>query len=125
MEMHGKEEEGYLSIFENQKVLPLIKRVFWTYHTPKDVTRGKHAHLETEMILIAVAGSIDINTIDALGKKNEFQLSTPNQGLYIPKMCWHEMKYSIGAVQLVLSSTIYDEKDYIRSFSTFSDLIKI
>lgn len=121
----GKENIGYLSIASFEDELPFqIKRIFWTYGTPSNVSRGRHAHYETEMILIALNGEINVKSTDRNGLETEFLLRNPNQGLIIPKLCWHEMFYSIDAVQLVMSSTLYDEKDYIRSLDLFKEITK-
>ncbi len=116
----GDAEIGYISVAENHKSIPFeIKRVFWSYHTPDKVVRGRHAHHQTEMILIATLGRIIVNTEMPNGELSVFSLESPNQGLYLPKYCWHTMQYSHIAVQLVLASELYDEKDYIRSYDTF------
>ncbi len=120
----GKSSEGYISIFQNGKDMPFeIKRTFWTYYTPEEVIRGRHAHHETEMILIAAAGKIIVRTEMPGGLMNEFVLEKPETGLYLPKYCWHTMQYSHNAVQLVLASTEYNEQDYIRSYDDFKLLV--
>lgn len=121
----GKPSEGYLSVAELQDVIPFdVKRIFWTYFTPEDIIRGRHAHIETEMVLIAVAGKIEVNTEMPDGTRQNFILEKPDQGVYMPKMCWHTMKYSHNAVQLVLVSTPYVESDYIRDYEEFNKLKK-
>jgi len=117
----GNPAEGYISIFQNGSDLPFeIKRCFWTYYTPQEIIRGHHAHHETEMILIAAAGKIIVQTEMPGGIKNEFILENPELGLFIPKLCWHTMQYSHNAVQLVLASTAYSEADYIRNYEDFN-----
>jgi len=121
----GKPTEGYISIVESQNEIPFeIKRSFWTYFTPEEVVRGRHAHFETEMVLIALAGRIIVNTEMPDGKINVFILDKPDMGLYMPKLCWHTMQYSHSAVQLVLTSTEYSDSDYIRSYEEFKLLKK-
>lgn len=122
---NGGLEIGYIAIGENLKAIPFeMKRIFWAYYTPDSVLRGRHAHHETEMILIAAAGRILITT-EMKGKKHEvFVLEKPNEGLYLPHMCWHTMQYSHNAVQLVVASTLYDESDYIRNYEDYQELIK-
>ena len=120
---NGASEIGYLGIAENGKNLPFdIKRVFWAYYTPDSVIRGRHAHYDTEMILIAVAGRIIVTTEMPGESINLFTLENPNEGLFIPKKCWHTMQYSHNAVQLVLASSNYMESDYIRNYDTFKQL---
>jgi hypothetical protein len=120
---NGSLELGYLTIAEELNLVPFsVKRVFWAYYTPDSVVRGRHAHFETEMVLIAVAGTIIITT-EMLGEEPQvFRLDKPYMAIYLPKLCWHTMQYSHNAVQLVLASTVYTEKDYIRSYEQFKQL---
>lgn len=119
----GNPSEGYISIFQNGVEMPFdIKRCFWTYYTPQEIIRGRHAHYETEMILIAAAGKIIVQTEMPGAIKNEFILENPELGIFIPKLCWHTMQYSHNAVQLVLVSSEYSEKDYIRSYEDFKKI---
>lgn len=114
---------GYISVAEFENRIPFeIKRAFWAYFTPDSVIRGKHAHHQTEMVLIAVAGKIEITTEMHNKKPEVFVLENPNEGLYLPKLCWHTMKYSHNSVQLVLASSFYNESDYIRDYNEFLKL---
>jgi hypothetical protein len=116
----GKPVEGYISVAESDKNIPFkLKRVFWTYYTPESIVRGKHAHHKTEMVLIAAAGKIIVNTEMQNGEKATFILDKPTMGLYLPPKTWHTMTYTHNAIQLVLASTLYLEKDYIRSYGKF------
>ena len=123
-ETFGSKEEGFLTVAQQYKEVPFnIRRIFWVVDTPTQVSRGGHAHIDTEMILIALRGSIKITTLDCSGEEQTFDLHQSNQGLYLPKMVWHEMTYSPDAVQLVLASSDYHESDYIRNYSTFQSQI--
>ena len=116
----GSTELGYISVAQYEEKIPFeIKRVYWTYYTPQSVIRGGHANIEKEMILIAVAGKIEITTETKGGVRDSFILDQPHQGLYLPKLCWHSMKYSHNAVQLVIASNNYSSEDYIRDYQTF------
>ncbi len=111
---------GYITIAENQRNVPFdIKRVYWTYYTPQDVTRGGHAHYNLEQVIIAVSGTITFTTEDVDGNKEEFILDSPDKGLYIPKLIWRDIKFSHNAVLLCLASEKYIESDYIRDYETF------
>lgn len=119
----GNSAVGYISVAENLKSVPFeIKRVFWTYFTPEELTRGHHAHYNTEQILIAVAGKIRVFSELPNGEKEVFTLDKPHIGLYIPPYCWHYMEYSHIAVQLVLASNVYDEQDYIRDYNQYKQI---
>lgn len=120
---YGDSSIGYISVAEIEKNIPFeLKRVFWTYYTPESIVRGRHAHHETEQVLIATAGRIVVTTELANGETNIFTLDKPNVGVYIPPNAWHTMQYSHNAVQLVLASTVYDESDYIRSYDEFKKI---
>jgi dTDP-4-dehydrorhamnose 3,5-epimerase-like enzyme len=121
----GHPEIGYLSVAENTQNIPFeIKRVFWTYYTPQDICRGRHAHHETQIIIVAVHGSIMVETEMIDGEKCNFQLNSPNIGLYLPILCWHTLQYSHDAVQMVMASTNYDANDYIRDYEGFRKILK-
>lgn len=113
----GEPSQGFISIAE--KLNFDVKRVFWTYFTPESIVRGRHAHHETEMIIVAAAGRIIVNTEMPDGHLNVFTLDRPNMGVFVPKKCWHTMQYSHSAVQIVLASTDYVESDYIRHYEDF------
>ncbi|WP_318847315.1 FdtA/QdtA family cupin domain-containing protein [Chryseobacterium sp. JV558] len=118
----GSPELGYITISETQKDVPFdIKRVYWTYYTPQDVSRGGHAHKNLQQLIVAVAGTITFNTEDKNGKKEVFVLDSPNTGLYIPKLVWRDIKFSHSAVLLCLASELYDEDDYFRNYQDFKN----
>ena len=123
IEKFGDDSEGYLSVIHGNSDIPFsIARAFLTWETPLDVRRGKHAHHKTQMVLIAANGEIHVETETLDGEKAQFILNSPDKGLYLPALCWHTMRYSPGAVQLVLTSTRYDANDYIRSYDKFLEL---
>lgn len=117
---------GYISIAQwNSPPLPFdLRRVFWTYHTPESIVRGRHAHYSTEQVLIAVSGRIVVTTESVDGNVHSFVLDRPDKGLYIPPNVWHTMQYAHTAVQLVFASTEFSEKDYIRDYSKFKEVWK-
>ncbi len=118
----GQSSLGFISVAEHPDSVPFpIKRVYWTYYTPQNVTRGGHAHKELEQVIFAVSGTITFYTEDRQGKKDEFVLSEPNKGIYLPPYIWREIKFSHNAVLLCLASEGYDEDDYIRNYDAFKN----
>ncbi len=118
----GSSELGYITIAEVEKNVPFnIQRVYWTYYTPQDVTRGGHAHKKLQQIIFAVSGTITFNTDDGDGNKETFVLDHPTKGLYIPQLVWRDIKFSHNAVLLCLASELYDENDYFRDFEEFKN----
>ena len=115
----GNSKQGYISIAENENLPFDVKRIYWTYFTPENVERGGHAHHDLMQLLIAVSGKIIVNTEMPDGTKERFVLSSPNQGVYLPKYSWHVMQYTHNAVQMCIASMVYEEKDYIRDYNDF------
>jgi WxcM-like, C-terminal len=115
----GQPSQGYLSIGQPGNLPFTIRRLFWTYFTPQNVIRGRHAHYHTQMVIIAVHGRIELSTETIAGEKQQFRLETPDAGVFVPRYTWHTMQYSHDAVQLVLTDTDYDEADYIRDYALF------
>lgn len=121
----GDSTIGYISVTEAEKFVPFeIKRVFWTYYTPESIVRGRHAHYQTDQVLVAVSGRIIVTIEEPDGKINVFNLDHPNQGVFVPANCWHTMQYSHSSVQLVFASTVYEESDYIRNYEDYIKVYK-
>lgn len=116
---HGTSLIGYLTAAEANTIPFSLKRVFWTYFTPERIIRGKHAHKKTTVLVFALTGKIIVTTETTRGVKQTFVLDKPNVGLLIPPMIWHTQRYSHTAIQLALASRPFDEKEYIRDYSTF------
>lgn len=114
-----EDPRGNLSVLE-KNILPfVIKRVYFLYDVPSGAERGGHAHIEQEECIIAVSGSFDVVLNDG-DTETVFSLNKPNEGLYVSKNTWRELKnFSSGSVCLVVSSGEFDEQDYIRSFSEY------
>jgi len=116
---HGAPVIGYLTAPTGDDIPFRIRRVFWTYFTPERITRGRHAHKKTSIVLFALTGKIIVSTETRAGVKKTFILDKPNVGLLIPPMVWHIQRYSHTAIQLSLASRPYNEKEYIREYKTF------
>lgn len=121
----GSESIGYLSVAQQPDQIPFpIKRVYWTYNTPTEVTRGNHAHRELRQLIVAVAGQIKLTTENLRGEKQEFRLDSPSKGLIIPPWHWRTIQLSDAAVLLCLASEVYEKSDYIYSFEEFVGIQK-
>ena len=121
---HG-DARGQLVAIEEGKDLPFpIRRVYYIYDTLPDVRRGYHAHRNLEQILICVNGSCKIH-LDNGRETAEVLLDKPNEGLYLANDIWREMyDFTEGAVLMVLASMPYDEKDYIRNYDKFLQMLR-
>lgn len=115
----GSIDIGQLVVAENDNLPFPVRRVYWTFDVPEAKIRGHHAHYELEQLIIAVNGSIEFMVETADRQRHTFLLDHPSKVLYIPQMCWREIKFSTGAVLVCLASLPYEEKDYIRSYYDF------
>ena len=111
---------GNLSFVEQFNHIPFeIKRTYWLYDVPGGECRGGHAYWENQELIIALSGSFDVVLDDGL-EKTIYHLNRSYYGLYVPKGIWREMEnFSTNSLALVLSSTPYDEKDYIYDYDEF------
>ncbi len=114
-----KDRRGNLSFVE-QDIIPFeIKRIYYLYDVPSGSKRGGHSHIEQDAILIALSGSFDVVLNDGSNEK-VYTLNKPNFGLHIVKGIWRELQnFSSGSICLVISSDVFNENDYIRSFKDF------
>ena len=119
------DERGKLVAIEGNQAIPFeIKRVFYIYDSDATVVRGQHANRESEFVLINVAGQSKVRITDGT---EEFvvELNKPMMGVYIPKMIWKDMyDFSADSVLLVLASTHYDGKEYIRDYDEYLEIMK-
>ena len=119
------DERGKLVVIEGGKAIPFdIRRVFYIYGSDSTVVRGQHANRESEFVLINVAGKSKVRITDG---KEEYivELNKPMMGVYLPKMIWKDMyDFSPDSVLLVLASTHYDGKEYIRNYDDYLSIMK-
>lgn len=121
------DNRGNLSIVEEMKDIPFkIERTYWIYDVPGGEIRGGHAYRENEEFIIALSGSFDA-VLDNGKEKQTFSLNRSYYGLYVPKGMWRQMlNFSTNSLALVLASTKFDEKDYIRNYEEFlSEELKV
>ncbi len=119
------DERGKLVVIEGGQAIPFnFQRVFYIYGSDATVVRGEHANRESEFVLINVAGTSKVRITDGL---EEFvvELNKPMMGVYIPKMIWKDMyDFSADSVLLVLASTHYDGKEYIRNYEEYLRIVR-
>lgn len=118
---------GNLSFLEGCKHIPFeIKRAYWIYDVPGGETRGGHAFREQYEFIVAMSGSFDVLVDESgSGRMKRFSLNRSYFGLFVPKGSWRQMaNFSTNSLALVLASTPYDEKDYIREYNDFITFVK-
>lgn len=114
---------GNLSFIQNSVQIPFdIQRTYWIYDVPGGMFRNGHAFRTQHEFIVALSGSFDVVLHDGVEEKR-IHLSRSYYGLYVPPMTWRSIdNFSTNSVAMVLSSTLYDENDYIRDFEEFQKL---
>jgi dTDP-4-dehydrorhamnose 3,5-epimerase-like enzyme len=96
-----------------------IERVYYLYDVPGGETRGGHAHLDLQQLVVAVMGSFEL-VLDDGEERRTIRLDRAYQGVYVPRLIWRELvNFSSGCICMVLASRPYEENDYIRDYSEF------
>ena len=115
-----EDPRGNLSIIEEDNHIPFkIERVYWIYDVPGGQIRGGHAFRTQQEFIVALSGSFDVIVDDGM-EKHKFSLNRSYYGLYIPPGYWRQMEnFSTNSLAVVLSSTPYEEDDYIRDYKDF------
>ena len=121
----AEDMRGRIAIAETDQELPFVpRRVFMVHNVPSTEVRGEHAHRRCEQFLVCAAGRVMVQVDDGTARA-EYELSSPNVGLYVPPMVWAaQYQYTDDAVLVVLASDPYDPDDYIRDYGTFCSLVQ-
>lgn len=115
-----EDPRGNLSIIEEHTNIPFkIQRTYWIYDVPGGQVRGGHAFKEQQELIVALSGSFDVMVDDGKDKQI-FSLNRSYYGLYVPSGLWRQMQnFSTNSVAMVLSSTLFNENDYIRDIEEY------
>lgn len=118
------DERGALIVLEESSLIPFeIRRVYYIYNTEQGVSRGFHAHKDLVQTVICLVGSCRM-VMDDGNTRTEVIIDSPERGLMVPEMVWHEMHdFSDDCILLVLASDLYIESDYIRNYEVFKNMV--
>lgn len=119
------DDRGSLVALESQQTIPFdIKRVYYIFGTQRGVARGFHAHKQLKQVAVCVTGRCRM-VLDDGNQREEVWLDSATKGILIEDMVWREMHdFSEDCVLLVLASEHYDESDYIRDYTEFTEKTK-
>ena len=123
---YDKENAIVLEI-EGKKDIPFeIKRIFYIFGKGNvGLVRGKHANRKSEFVLFNVSGQSKVKVIDEKNREIIYELSRPQEAVYLPRMVWKEMyDFTEDSVLMVLTNEYYDPEEYIRNFDEFVDEIE-
>lgn len=99
-------EAGALAVLESFDAVPFsVRRVFTITGVPEGGARGGHANAITQEFVVCLSGGVTVVARDALHQW-EARLTSPEEGLYLPPMCWVELRdFAADTVLLVLADT--------------------
>lgn len=105
------DDRGILHVLEFEDMPFAPQRLFYVANVPKGTVRGGHSHETCKQMLICLQGEVllkfDDQIDEVLLKQGDHYLLETN--------VWGEQQYLTGNdVLLVMCSTPYDEKGYIR-----------
>jgi dTDP-4-dehydrorhamnose 3,5-epimerase-like enzyme len=114
---------GILTSIESGIDVPItIKRIFYMHHITS--SRGGHAHIDTDQVVIASSGSFKMELSDGKVSRT-YEMNNATRGLYIPRKIFIRMyDFSDSAVCLVLANTHYDMSKSIRSWEEYIKILK-
>lgn len=120
-----EDPRGNLTFLEEENHIPFkINRTYWIYDVPGGQHRGGHAFKKQQEFIVALSGSFDV-IVDDGKNKQAFLLNRSYYGLYIPAGLWREMNnFSTNSLAMVLSSTFYNNNDYIHDYQTYLSWLK-
>lgn len=96
-----------------------VKRVFFIGDASKNTIRGEHAHFKEEQVIVCTGGCLQIMLYDGVGDTKTYLLKF-GDAVYVPRLMWSNINFiEPFSIMLVLSSTLYDERDYIRELRHF------
>ncbi|MBS9525589.1 WxcM-like domain-containing protein [Litoribacter alkaliphilus] len=115
-----KSDSGQLVVANRDEEIPFpINRVYYLIDQKGGQTRGNHANIKNQQVMIAVKGSFKV-TVDDGEVKETFTVNSPSKGLLIPEKTWRTVhSLTQDAVCLVICSEKYDAEDYIKDYQEF------
>lgn len=122
---YNGDDRGSLVIVESNKIIPFdIKRLFYIYDVKDDKSRGNHANIDSEFVMVALKGNVTV-MVDNGFEKVEYVLDNPKKGIYLPKLTWKSMyNFSEDAILLVVANTLYNKDEYINDYEQFEKYVK-
>ena len=116
----SSDPRGNLTVIEGSVDTPFeVKRLFYMWGVQAPYERGRHAHQDTELVLMCIAGSLSIDLSDPTSSCT-YRLEDPAEGLYIPALIWTFLyDFTPETVCLAAASTHYDPSKVLRDWDEY------
>ncbi|CDZ78806.1 TDP-4-oxo-6-deoxy-alpha-D-glucose-3, 4-oxoisomerase [Legionella massiliensis] len=96
-----------------------LKRVYYIFNTKDGVSRGFHAHRESQRLVVCVSGKCRM-VLDDGKTRQELWMDSAEKGVLVSNLIWLELhEFSPDCVFIVFASDYYRESDYIRDYQQF------
>lgn len=120
-----EDPSGTLYFIEGNKQVPFeIKRIYHLMQLATYEKRGGHAHKTFIQAAFCLQGTCKF-LLDNGQEQQEVILTSPQQGILLEPMIWHEMyDFSDNCIISILANAYYNEQDYIRNYQNFLAMVK-
>ena len=116
------EDEGILCPIEFQDLPFKPQRIFYVFNVPRGETRGKHAHYNTQQMLVCLKGIIEVHLFDGIDTYNKVLF--PSEYIFVDKLVWDSQTYLTGEELMIsVCSTPYNPDDYIHDLEEFKRVV--
>ena len=118
------DHRGTLIVFENKENLDFIPvRSYVLMNNQNNEKRGFHAHKKLNQLIVCLAGTCTIKTIDKNLEENNYSLNSLEKGLIIEPYTWREItSMSKSCILLVNCDRAYETDDYIHDLKKFKEI---
>ncbi|HEU5289679.1 MAG TPA: FdtA/QdtA family cupin domain-containing protein [Cyclobacteriaceae bacterium] len=115
-------KSGNISFLEESHEMFPIKRVYWIYDVTENAMRGNHSHLNSERIIVALQGSVEVSIENVQGESYSFNLHKPSQALFVPRLHWVKLKFEKNSLMIALSSCLFEDDVLLTDYTQFKQL---
>ena len=92
-----------------------VERIFFIYDVPEGIARGRHHHIQCQMGLVCLSGSVDVY-VQTPSSDQYYQLTSPNQLLLLDPTDWRMMyNFSENALLMAMADRPFVETTYIQN----------
>ena len=117
-----KDKDVNLLIYNQDLKKLKCKRIFYLI-AKKNTVRGDHAHKKCTQSFFSIKGSFYIECINSKGEKKKIKIKPNSKLIKIKPFNWVKVYLKKNNICAVICDRHYEEKDYIRDFNKFKNII--